>query len=138
MALRCVCLLNFHFPSNSFPLIYKLLLRTDCKFQKDEVSTENFEQQGFRALALHKVHTTFPNCQMQASVWNTTFWRERFPKQSARVLSNQPYATPWDPMDDSLPGSSSMGFSRQEYCSRMSFPPSGDLPHPGFSSPPRL
>ena len=26
----------------------------------------------------------------------------------------------------------SMGFSRQEYCSRLPFPPPGDLPNPGI------
>ena len=49
-----------------------------------------------------------------------------------RAKSLQPCATLWDPMDDRLPGSSSMGFSRQEYWSRLSFPPSGDLAYPGF------
>ena len=37
-----------------------------------------------------------------------------------------------DPMDCSLPGSSSMEFSRQEYWSELSFPPPGDLPEPGI------
>ena len=42
-----------------------------------------------------------------------------------------------DPMDCSLPGS--MGFPRQEYWSRLSFPPPRDLPHPGTeSAPPAL
>ena len=38
-----------------------------------------------------------------------------------------------DPMDCSLPGFSlSMGFSRQEYWSRLPFPTPGDLSHPGI------
>ena len=36
-----------------------------------------------------------------------------------------------DPMDCSLPGSLSMGTSRQEYCSGLPWPPPGDLPDPG-------
>ena len=35
-----------------------------------------------------------------------------------------------DPMDCSLPGSSSMGFSRQEYWNGLPFPSPGDLPNP--------
>ena len=35
-----------------------------------------------------------------------------------------------DLMDYSLPGSLSMGFSRQEYWSGLPFPSPGDLPHP--------
>ena len=36
------------------------------------------------------------------------------------------------PMDCGLPGSSSMGFSRQEYWSGLPFPSPGDLPDPGI------
>ena len=36
-----------------------------------------------------------------------------------------------DPLDCSPPGSLSMGYSRLEYYSRLSCPPSGDLPDPG-------
>ena len=39
-----------------------------------------------------------------------------------------------DPMDSSLPGSLSMGFSRQEYGSGLPFPSPGDLPNPGIKS----
>ena len=39
-----------------------------------------------------------------------------------------------DPMDCSPPGSSSMGFSRQEYWSGLLCPPPGDLPDPGIGS----
>ena len=35
-----------------------------------------------------------------------------------------------DPMDCSPPGSSSMGFSKQEYCSGFPCPSPGDLPDP--------
>ena len=35
-------------------------------------------------------------------------------------------------MDSSLPGSGSMGFSRQEYWSGMPFPSPGHLPNPGI------
>ena len=37
-----------------------------------------------------------------------------------------------DPMDCSLPGSSSMGFSKQEYWSGLPCPSPGDLPDPGI------
>ena len=37
-----------------------------------------------------------------------------------------------DPLDCSLPGSLSMGFSRQEYWSGLPFPSPGDLPNPGI------
>ena len=37
-----------------------------------------------------------------------------------------------DPVDGSLPGSPSIGFSRQEYWSGLPFPPPGDLPDPGI------
>ena len=37
-----------------------------------------------------------------------------------------------DPMDCSLPGSSSMGFFRQEYWSGLLCPPPGYLPNPGI------
>ena len=36
-----------------------------------------------------------------------------------------------DPTDGSLPGSGSMGFSRQEYWSGLPFLSPGDLPNPG-------
>ena len=37
-----------------------------------------------------------------------------------------------DPVDCSLPGTSSMGFSRQEYWSGLPLPSPGDLPNPGI------
>ena len=37
-----------------------------------------------------------------------------------------------DSMDCSLPDSSAMEFSRQEYWSGLPFPPAGDLPNPGI------
>ena len=37
-----------------------------------------------------------------------------------------------DPMECSLPGPPSMGFSRQEYWSGVPFPSPGDLPDPGI------
>ena len=41
--------------------------------------------------------------------------------------------------DYSLPDSSSMGFSRQEYWSGLPFPSPGDLPNPGIEpGPPTL
>ena len=36
------------------------------------------------------------------------------------------------PMDCSLPGSVSVGFSRQEYSNGLPFPPPGKLPDPGI------
>ena len=41
--------------------------------------------------------------------------------------------TLWDPMDSSLhQAPPSMGFSRQEYWSGLSFPSPGNLPNPGI------
>ena len=37
-----------------------------------------------------------------------------------------------NPVDCSLPGSLSMGFSRQEYWSGLPFPSPEELPHPGI------
>ena len=39
------------------------------------------------------------------------------------------FATPWTV---AYQASQSMGFSRREYWSRLSFPSSGDLPNPGI------
>ena len=51
----------------------------------------------------------------------------------SRVLSHSvmsdSFATPWTVARQT---SLSMGFSRQEYWSGLSFPPSGDLPNPGI------
>ena len=51
-----------------------------------------------------------------------------------RAKSLQSWPTLCDPMDHSPPGSLSMGFSRQEYWSRLLCPPLGDLPDPGTKS----
>ena len=53
---------------------------------------------------------------------------------NARVCSSvtQSCATLHDLMYYSLPGSSVLGFPRQEYWSGLPFPPPGDLPHPGI------
>ena len=40
-----------------------------------------------------------------------------------------------DPMDCSPPGSSAMGFSRQEFLNRLLFPSPGDLSNPGIEPP---
>ena len=50
------------------------------------------------------------------------------------VLAAQLCPTLCDPMDCSLPGSLSMGFSRQEYWSRLPCPLPGDLPNPGIET----
>ena len=43
-----------------------------------------------------------------------------------------------DPMDSSLPSSSAMGFSRQEYCSGLPFLLPADLPYPGIKLTPLM
>ena len=48
-----------------------------------------------------------------------------------RVKLLKSCTTLWEPMDCSPPGSSAVGFSRQEYWSGLPCPPSGDLPNPG-------
>ena len=57
-----------------------------------------------------------------ASVWSEVKWSEV--AQSCPILCN--------PVDCSLPGSWSMGFSRQEYWSGLPFPSPGDIPNPGI------
>ena len=47
--------------------------------------------------------------------------------------SLQSCSTLYDPMDYSLPGPLSMGFSRQGYWSGLPFPSPGDLPDPGIA-----
>ena len=56
-------------------------------------------------------------------------------KLAAAAKSLQSCPTLCDTMDYSLPGSSSMGFSRQECWSGLSCPPPGDLPDPGIDAP---
>ena len=48
------------------------------------------------------------------------------------VLVGQLYPTLHDPEDCSLPGSSDMIFSRQQYWSGLPFPLPGDLPNTGI------
>ena len=50
---------------------------------------------------------------------------------SSFSLATQLCPTVCNPMDGSLPAPLSMGFSRQEYCSGLSFPSPGNLPNPG-------
>ena len=50
------------------------------------------------------------------------------------MLSHFSHLQLCNPMDSSLPGSSSVGFSRQEYWSRFPGPPPGDLLNPGIKS----
>ena len=68
---------------------------------------------------------------------------EWIPKQSLEWECNrvataekslQSCPTLCDPMGCILPGSSSMGFSRQEYWSGLPCPPPGDLPDPGIET----
>ena len=51
-------------------------------------------------------------------------------KVCAQLLSHvQVFETPWTTACQAL---LSMEFSRQEFCSELSFPPPGDLPDPGM------
>ena len=52
--------------------------------------------------------------------------------QSVKVLVAQACPALCNPMDCSSPGSSVMGFSRQEYGRWVPFPSPGDLPDPGI------
>ena len=52
-----------------------------------------------------------------------------------RVLSHSVASDSCNSMDCSLPGSLSLGFSRQEYWSGLPCPPPGDLPEPGIEPP---
>ena len=49
-----------------------------------------------------------------------------------KVLVIQSCLTLYNPMDCSLPGSMSIGFSRQKYWSGLPCPPPGDLPDSGM------
>ena len=51
---------------------------------------------------------------------------------SMKVLVAQSCPTLCNPRDFGLPGSLSMGFSRQEYWSGLPFPSPGDLPNAGL------
>ena len=53
-------------------------------------------------------------------------------KESVRAKSRQSCPTLCDPMDCTHQAPPSMGFSRQEYWSALSFPSSGDLPNLGI------
>ena len=55
---------------------------------------------------------------------------QRVQQGSAKSLQSCP--TLCDPMDCSLPGSLSMGFSGQVYQSGLPFPSLGDVPNPGI------
>ena len=55
-----------------------------------------------------------------------------FPPHDARVLSLQLRPTLYDPTDCSPPGSSVLGFSRQEHWAGLPCPSPGDLPKPGI------
>ena len=53
-------------------------------------------------------------------------------RKKVKVKVTQSCPTLCDPMDCSLPGSPSIGFSRQEYWSGLPFPSPEDLPDPGI------
>ena len=61
--------------------------------------------------------------------WAIAPWYHRM---GVHAKSLQSCLTLCDPMDCNPPGSSSMGFSRQEYWSGLPCPPPGDLPEPGI------
>ena len=60
----------------------------------------------------------------------TSFGDRAFKEACVCMLSHSVVSKSHNPMDCSPPGSSSMGFSRQEYWSGLPFPPRGDLPDP--------
>ena len=62
-----------------------------------------------------------------SSIWHNAY---NIYKAQSEVAQSCP--TLCYPMDGSLPGSGSMGFSRQEYWSGLPFPSPGDLPNPGI------
>ena len=57
-------------------------------------------------------------------------WTSRLSKAEGEVAQSRP--TLCDPLDCSLPGSSSMAFPRQEYWRGLPFPSPGNLPEPGL------
>ena len=60
------------------------------------------------------------------------WWTQQEEKERSESEVAQSCPTLCDPRDCSLPRSSSMGFSRQEYWGGLPFPPPGDLPNPGI------
>ena len=73
--------------------------------------------------------------KVKVSLWWTENNTKKFPKlcMCCAVLSHfscvQLFATPWTPLSMAP---LSMGFSRQEYWSGLTFPSPGDLPNPGI------
>ena len=64
----------------------------------------------------------------EAGIFQTTYRLKV--KVKVKSLSRvRPFATPWTVAHQASP---SMGFSRQEYWSRLPFPSPGDLPDPGI------
>ena len=69
-------------------------------------------------------------CVFQGSIQNIIFPYLKSSMHACSVISV--VSDSLDPMDCSLPGSSVMGFSRQEYWRGLPFPSPGDLPDPGI------
>ena len=59
-------------------------------------------------------------------------WHHRLDAHEGEGEVTQLCLTLCNPVDCSLPGFSSIGFSRQEYWSCLPFPSPGDLPDPGI------
>ena len=81
--------------------------------------TDTMQPNVIRALLLI-TQVTFNNCF-------TYIWHKTMCVRACSVVSNS--ATPWTTARQAL---LSTGFLRQEHCSRLSCPPTGDLPNPGL------
>ena len=81
--------------------------------------TDTMQPNVIRALLLI-TQVTFNNCF-------TYIWHKTMCVRACSVVSNS--ATPWTTARQAL---LSTGFLRQEHCSRLSCPPTGDLPNPGI------
>ena len=75
-------------------------------------------------------HLHFQMKKQKHDLLHTSFKSQSQKWQKSEVAQSCP--TLCDPVDCSPPGSSSMGFSREEYWSGSPFPSPGDLPDPGI------
>ena len=75
------------------------------------------------------ISLTYP--VLEGRFFTSTTWEAHASELESENEVTQSCPTLCDSMDSSLPGSGSMGFSRQEYWSGLPFLSPGDLPNPG-------
>ena len=96
----------------------RLLLHAPLKakrFSRSEEQTGGLEHSRVNCIPGAKMQHSQLSISGGACVWDNSLWS---------------CPTPCDPLDCSPPGSSVVGFSRQEYWTGLPRPPPGDLPDP--------